>query len=158
MMLWWRCYIQKLIFHLFLDFLEATDADLIKVNKFQAHCVIWMFKSMLNAYIQGFLTYSHSFYVILLSAIGHHEWCCWKELIRMVLFGMYWSLTLVVLHTVNNSFLKILVFRYTTGGTICRYTNYESRKARELSDNPHASLLFYWEGLNRQVTALYTLE
>ncbi|KAJ7965776.1 NAD(P)H-hydrate epimerase [Quillaja saponaria] len=31
------------------------------------------------------------------------------------------------------------------------YTNYESRKANELSENPHASLLFYWEGLNRQV-------
>ncbi|OMP01339.1 Pyridoxamine 5'-phosphate oxidase [Corchorus olitorius] len=31
------------------------------------------------------------------------------------------------------------------------YTNYESRKARDLSENPHASLLFYWDGLNRQV-------
>ncbi|KAB1203879.1 Pyridoxine/pyridoxamine 5'-phosphate oxidase 1, chloroplastic [Morella rubra] len=31
------------------------------------------------------------------------------------------------------------------------YTNYESRKAHELSENPNASLLFYWEGLNRQV-------
>ncbi|OAY81578.1 Pyridoxine/pyridoxamine 5'-phosphate oxidase 1, chloroplastic, partial [Ananas comosus] len=31
------------------------------------------------------------------------------------------------------------------------YTNYESRKARELSENPHASLLFYWNHLNRQV-------
>ncbi|KAL5777315.1 hypothetical protein ACOSP7_010241 [Xanthoceras sorbifolium] len=31
------------------------------------------------------------------------------------------------------------------------YTNYESQKARELSENPCASLLFYWEGLNRQV-------
>ncbi|KAK3023261.1 hypothetical protein RJ639_044427 [Escallonia herrerae] len=31
------------------------------------------------------------------------------------------------------------------------YTNYESRKARELSENPCATLLFYWDGLNRQV-------
>ncbi|KAF4378325.1 hypothetical protein G4B88_015896 [Cannabis sativa] len=31
------------------------------------------------------------------------------------------------------------------------FTNYESRKAHELSENPHASLLFYWDGLNRQV-------
>ncbi|XP_050157630.1 pyridoxine/pyridoxamine 5'-phosphate oxidase 1, chloroplastic-like isoform X1 [Malus sylvestris] len=31
------------------------------------------------------------------------------------------------------------------------YTNYESRKAHELSENPHASLLFYWDSLNRQV-------
>ncbi|MED6207105.1 Pyridoxine/pyridoxamine 5'-phosphate oxidase 1, chloroplastic [Stylosanthes scabra] len=31
------------------------------------------------------------------------------------------------------------------------YTNYESHKARDLSENPHASLLFYWDGLNRQV-------
>jgi pyridoxamine 5'-phosphate oxidase len=31
------------------------------------------------------------------------------------------------------------------------FTNYESRKGSELADNPHASLLFYWIELERQV-------
>ncbi|CAO2834445.1 unnamed protein product [Amaranthus hypochondriacus] len=31
------------------------------------------------------------------------------------------------------------------------FTNYESRKAHELSENPRAALLFYWDGLNRTV-------
>jgi pyridoxamine 5'-phosphate oxidase len=31
------------------------------------------------------------------------------------------------------------------------FTNYESRKGRELSDNPHAALVLYWPELERQV-------
>jgi pyridoxamine 5'-phosphate oxidase len=31
------------------------------------------------------------------------------------------------------------------------YTNYESRKGRDLTENPHASLVFYWAELERQV-------
>ena len=31
------------------------------------------------------------------------------------------------------------------------YTNYEGRKARELKENPFASLVFYWQPLSRQV-------
>ncbi len=31
------------------------------------------------------------------------------------------------------------------------YTNYESRKGRELAKNPNAALVFYWAGLERQV-------
>ena len=31
------------------------------------------------------------------------------------------------------------------------YTNYRSRKGRELARNPHATLLFYWRSLGRQV-------
>jgi pyridoxamine 5'-phosphate oxidase len=31
------------------------------------------------------------------------------------------------------------------------FTNYESRKGRELASNSHAALVFYWRELNRQV-------
>jgi pyridoxamine 5'-phosphate oxidase len=31
------------------------------------------------------------------------------------------------------------------------YSNYESRKGRELEANPHGALLFYWHALGRQV-------
>lgn len=31
------------------------------------------------------------------------------------------------------------------------YTNYRSRKARELTENPHAALVFWWMELDRQV-------
>lgn len=33
------------------------------------------------------------------------------------------------------------------------FTNYRSRKGRELSENPHAALLFPWHALQRQVVA-----
>ncbi len=32
------------------------------------------------------------------------------------------------------------------------FTNYDSRKGRELAENPRAALVFYWAGLERQVT------
>ena len=38
------------------------------------------------------------------------------------------------------------------------YTNYQSRKAKELSDNPQACLLFYWAQLWRQVRIEGTVE
>jgi pyridoxamine 5'-phosphate oxidase len=31
------------------------------------------------------------------------------------------------------------------------FTNYESRKARELASNPHAALVFYWHAVHRQI-------
>lgn len=37
------------------------------------------------------------------------------------------------------------------------YTNYESRKGRELAENPHAALTFYWPDLERQVCAAGTI-
>ena len=38
------------------------------------------------------------------------------------------------------------------------YTNLESRKSRELAENPHASLVFPWFAIHRQVTVVGTAE
>lgn len=38
------------------------------------------------------------------------------------------------------------------------YTNYQSRKAREMDRNPHAALVMYWPGLERQVRFEGTVE
>lgn len=38
------------------------------------------------------------------------------------------------------------------------YTNYESRKGRELDENPRAALVFYWAALDRQVRIEGTIE
>jgi pyridoxamine 5'-phosphate oxidase len=33
------------------------------------------------------------------------------------------------------------------------FTNYASRKGRELAENPHAALCFFWAGIERQICA-----
>jgi len=38
------------------------------------------------------------------------------------------------------------------------YTNYESRKGRELEENPRAALVFYWAALDRQVRVAGAVE
>lgn len=38
------------------------------------------------------------------------------------------------------------------------YTNYESRKGRELAENPRAALVFHWKSLHRQVCITGTVE
>jgi pyridoxamine 5'-phosphate oxidase len=38
------------------------------------------------------------------------------------------------------------------------YTNYNSRKGRELEENPHAALVFYWPDFDRQVRIEGTVE
>ena len=38
------------------------------------------------------------------------------------------------------------------------FTNHESRKGRELAENPAAALVFYWPGLERQVSVRGTVE
>lgn len=38
------------------------------------------------------------------------------------------------------------------------YTNYESRKGKELAENPNAALCFHWPPLERQVTIMGTVE
>lgn len=51
----------------------------------------------------------------------------------------------------------VLLKGYTNEG-FCFFTNYESRKGKELEINPHACLVFHWEPLNKQVRIEGTVE
>ena len=46
---------------------------------------------------------------------------------------------------------RIVLLKEITGEGFVFFTNYESRKARELAENPFASLVFLWHELERQV-------
>ncbi|MCI0586373.1 MAG: pyridoxamine 5'-phosphate oxidase [Planctomycetes bacterium] len=46
---------------------------------------------------------------------------------------------------------RFVLFRGIRGGGFDFFTNLGSRKSRELSENPRASLLFFWQALGRQV-------
>jgi pyridoxamine 5'-phosphate oxidase len=60
-----------------------------------------------------------------------------------------------VLSTVDNANLqptsRIVYLKELKNNQFVFYTNYKSQKGKELSDNPKASLLFFWPGLQRQV-------
>lgn len=45
----------------------------------------------------------------------------------------------------------VLLKQFSEAQGMVFYTNYESQKARELTENDHAALLFYWDPLFRQV-------
>jgi pyridoxamine 5'-phosphate oxidase len=44
----------------------------------------------------------------------------------------------------------VLVKRFDARGFVF-FSNYQSRKGQDLAENPHAALLFYWDGLGKQV-------
>lgn len=47
---------------------------------------------------------------------------------------------------------RTVLLKGVDGGGFTFFTNYDSRKARELDANPHAALVFLWHALERQVT------
>jgi pyridoxamine 5'-phosphate oxidase len=46
---------------------------------------------------------------------------------------------------------RMVLLRGVTKGGFVFFTNYQSRKGRELARNPRAAMLFYWPALDRQV-------
>jgi len=54
-------------------------------------------------------------------------------------------------HDGRPSVRVVLLKNFDTRGFVF-YTNFESRKGRELAENPHATLLFAWLPIERQVT------
>ncbi len=59
------------------------------------------------------------------------------------------TLSTADIHGIPSS--RIVLLKGIQQGQFVFYTNYQSRKGRELESNPHLSLNFYWKELQRQV-------
>jgi pyridoxamine 5'-phosphate oxidase len=53
---------------------------------------------------------------------------------------------------------RVVLLRGVDERGFCFYTSYESRKARELAENPRAALCFHWKSLREQVRVEGTIE
>jgi pyridoxamine 5'-phosphate oxidase len=53
---------------------------------------------------------------------------------------------------------RIVLLKGVDGGGFVFYTNYESRKGKELLAHPEAALVFFWSSLARQVRIVGTVE
>lgn len=61
------------------------------------------------------------------------------------------AMTLATASAAGRPASRIVLLKCVDSRGFVFYTNYESRKGRELAANPAASLLFYWTELERQV-------
>lgn len=53
---------------------------------------------------------------------------------------------------------RMVLFKQLDSRGFVFYTNYTSRKSREILENPHASLVFYWREVSRSVRVLGKVE
>lgn len=68
------------------------------------------------------------------------------------------SMVLSTISKNNRPSSRVVLLKGIDHGGLVFFTNYESRKAAELQNNPNACLLFYWIGLERQVRVEGTVE
>lgn len=47
--------------------------------------------------------------------------------------------------------VRMVLYKGLFDGGLCFYTNYESRKGRELAENPRAAAVFWWDRMERQL-------
>jgi pyridoxamine 5'-phosphate oxidase len=61
------------------------------------------------------------------------------------------AMTLATASAAGRPSARMVLLKAADERGLAFYTNLESRKARELGENPHAALLFHWQPLGRQV-------
>ena len=61
------------------------------------------------------------------------------------------AMTLATADASGRPSARIVLLKGVDAGGFVFYTNYESKKGRDLSQNPRASLVFFWDALQRQV-------
>lgn len=68
------------------------------------------------------------------------------------------AMTLATANSAGRPSARVVLLKGVDADGFVFYTNYESRKARELAVNPYASLVFLWTAMERQVRIEGTVE
>jgi pyridoxamine 5'-phosphate oxidase len=61
------------------------------------------------------------------------------------------AMSLATVDAAGRPSVRIVLFRELVDGAFHFFTNYQSRKAKELEHNPNAALCFHWKSLLRQI-------
>lgn len=61
------------------------------------------------------------------------------------------AMTLATVDVDNRPHARIVLLKGIEGESFQFYTNYESHKGRQITQRPHAALVFFWKELERQV-------
>jgi pyridoxamine 5'-phosphate oxidase len=79
------------------------------------------------------------------------QFAIWYERASAVVKPLPHAVALATSTSAGHPSLRMVLLKGFDAHGFVFYTNYRSRKGRELARNPHASLLFYWGELDRQV-------
>jgi pyridoxamine 5'-phosphate oxidase len=82
----------------------------------------------------------------------------WLDQAREVYPEEFTSMTLATADREGRPSARVVLLKGLDERGLVFYTNYDSRKGRELAENPRAALVFYWAGLDRQVRIEGTVE
>ncbi|HEX6899094.1 MAG TPA: pyridoxamine 5'-phosphate oxidase [Thermoanaerobaculia bacterium] len=82
----------------------------------------------------------------------------WLEQVQAVDPLEFTAMTLATADREGKPSARVVLLKEVDERGFVFYTNYESRKAREMAENPRAALVFYWSALDRQVRVEGTVE
>jgi pyridoxamine 5'-phosphate oxidase len=82
----------------------------------------------------------------------------WLDQAKAVYPQEFTAMTLATADRAGRPSARVVLLKGLDERGLVFYTNYESRKGRELLENPHAALVFYWGELDRQVRVEGTVE
>ncbi len=82
----------------------------------------------------------------------------WLDQAREVYPEEFTSMTLATADREGRPSARVVLLKGLDERGLVFYTNYDSRKGRELAENPRAALVFYWPALDRQVRIEGTVE
>ncbi|MEX2116013.1 MAG: pyridoxamine 5'-phosphate oxidase [Bacteroidota bacterium] len=75
----------------------------------------------------------------------------WLEHARTSGLSEPWAMALATATRDGRPSVRMVLLKAIDQGGLVFFTSYQSRKAAELTFNPHASLLFFWDTLARQI-------